>query len=73
MQLAKTGDICNVCLPNALMTFQEILLDYASPETRELGEKTIQNFIEEIRNENVKALTAKNLEKIKGGIRDLYL
>jgi 2-iminoacetate synthase len=55
------------------MTFQEILLDYASPETRELGEKTIQNFIEEIRNENVKALTAKNLEKIKGGIRDLYL
>ncbi|NLI90967.1 MAG: [FeFe] hydrogenase H-cluster radical SAM maturase HydG [Peptococcaceae bacterium] len=73
MQLAKSGNICNVCLPNALMTFQEYLIDYASPETRELGEKTINHFIGEIQNEKVKELTAKNLEKIKTGVRDLYL
>jgi len=73
MQLAKTGDICNVCLPNALMTFQEYLLDYASPATRELGEQTISRFINEIGNEKVRALTVQNLEKIKMGKRDLYL
>lgn len=72
MQLAKSGNICNVCLPNALMTFQEYLLDYASEETRELGEKTIENFIGEIRNEQVKLQTINNLAKIKNGERDLY-
>ncbi len=73
MQLAKTGNICNVCLPNALMTFQEYLQDYASPETKEIGEKTIHSFIGEIQNEKIKALTTDNLEKIKNGQRDLYL
>ncbi len=73
MQLAKSGNICNVCLPNALMTFQEYLMDYASPATRELGERTISNFIGEIQNEKVRTLTIKNLDKIKEGVRDLYL
>lgn len=73
MQLAKTGNICNVCLPNALMTFQEYLQDYASPETKEIGEKTIQSFIGEIQNEKIRALTTDNLQKIKNGQRDLYL
>lgn len=72
MQLAKSGDICNVCLPNALMTFQEYLLDYASPATKQLGEQTINHFLKEIRNEKARVLTVKNLEKIKAGVRDLY-
>lgn len=41
MALTKTGQIGNVCQPNAILTFKEYLLDYAGPETRELGEKTI--------------------------------
>lgn len=73
MELAKSGNICNVCLPNALMTFQEYLMDYASPETKALGEKTISDFIGEIENEKVKALTIDNLKKIQEGVRDLYL
>jgi len=73
MQLAKSGNICNVCLPNALMTFQEYLEDYASWETKELGEKTIHHFIAEIENEKVRDLTETNLIKIKAGVRDLYL
>lgn len=73
MQLVKTGDIANVCLPNALMTFQEYLLDYASAETRAAGEQTINDFIGDIKNPAVRSLTVDNLAKIKQGVRDLYL
>jgi len=73
MELAKSGNICNVCLPNALMTFQEYLQDYASLATKEIGEKTIARFIEEIKNDKVRSLTSENLEKIKQGERDLYV
>ncbi|MDK2822650.1 MAG: 2-iminoacetate synthase [Clostridia bacterium] len=73
MQLAKSGNIANVCQPNAILTFQEYLLDYASPETREIGEKTINNFLADIPNNNIKALTEEKLARIKKGERDLYL
>ena len=55
------------------MTFQEYLLDYASPETQAIGESTIKNHLEEIKNEAVKQLTKERLEEIKKGKRDLYL
>lgn len=42
MCLAKDGRIKNMCLPNALLTLQEYLLDYASPETRIEGEALIE-------------------------------
>ncbi|MDR1927801.1 MAG: [FeFe] hydrogenase H-cluster radical SAM maturase HydG, partial [Oscillospiraceae bacterium] len=41
MQLVKAGQLQNCCHPNALMTLQEYLLDYASPATRTLGEALI--------------------------------
>ncbi len=41
MRLAKSGHIGNVCQPNALMTFKEYLEDYASEETKKVGEAMI--------------------------------
>ncbi|HYE84294.1 MAG TPA: [FeFe] hydrogenase H-cluster radical SAM maturase HydG [Clostridia bacterium] len=73
MQLAKSGNIQNICQPNAILTFEEYLQDYASEETRRLGEKTIAKHLEEIKNETVKELTKERLEEIKKGKRDLYL
>jgi 2-iminoacetate synthase len=73
MQLAKTGNIHNVCQPNAIMTFQEYLLDYASEETKKAGEETIQKHLKEIGDEKIKKLTEERLEEIKKGKRDLYL
>ncbi|MFZ5354339.1 MAG: [FeFe] hydrogenase H-cluster radical SAM maturase HydG [Bacillota bacterium] len=73
MQLAKSGNIQNVCQPNAILTFQEYLLDYASPETIAIGEETIKKHLEEIKNEKIKELTKQRLEEIKKGKRDLYL
>lgn len=73
MQLAKTGNIQNVCQPNALMTFQEYLLDYASEETRKSGEEAIKKHLDKIENDKIRKLTEERLEEIRNGKRDLYL
>jgi len=72
MALAKTGQIQNVCQPNAILTFKEYLMDYASPETREIGEKTIQEHLEYITDPKIKQMTIEELKKIENGTRDLY-
>ena len=72
MQLAKTGNIHNVCLPNAILTFQEFLEDYADDELKEMGTKTIAENFEHIESEKIKAETLKRIERIKNGERDLY-
>lgn len=70
MQLAKNGQIANVCQPNALMTLKEYLEDYASEETRINGEKLILNEIENINNDKVKEIVIKNLSDLHEGKRD---
>ncbi len=49
MQLAKTGQICNVCQPNALMTLKEYAIDYASEETRRFADALIEKEIPKIK------------------------
>jgi len=70
MQLLKSGQIQNCCHPNALMTLKEYMLDYASAETRELGEKMILAELGNIPKEKVRQVAVENLEKISHGIRD---
>ena len=41
MDLAKPGLIKHHCGPNALSSCMEYLLDYASPETRQVGEQLV--------------------------------
>ena len=73
MSLAKTGEIQNVCHPNALMTFMEYLLDYGDKDFIETGTKYIMNEIEKIKRKDIKELVKINIEKLKNGKRDLYL
>lgn len=70
MSLCKTGQIQNCCHPNALMTLKEYLMDYASEETRAIGEAMIQAELANIPKETVRALCKEHLEKIEAGIRD---
>lgn len=72
MQLAKSGEIQNVCQPNAILTFKEYLMDYASPETRAIGEVTIQEHIKQIKDAKIRAMVKEELTKIEAGVRDLY-
>lgn len=70
MSLVKTGQIANCCTPNALMTLQEYLEDYASPETRLLGTDMIRRQMEEIPNPAIRRRAVENLTRIKEGKRD---
>lgn len=70
MSLCKTGQIQNCCHPNALMTLKEYLMDYASAETKAIGEALIQAQLANIPTEKVREVCLDHLEKIEQGIRD---
>lgn len=70
MSLCKSGQIQNCCHPNALMTLQEYLEDYASPATKEAGEALIAREIIKVPSEKARAIAMKNLDLIKQGQRD---
>ena len=70
MSLVKTGQIANCCSPNALMTLQEYLEDYASPDTKALGTKMIREQMEKIPNPAIKRRAIENLKYIGEGKRD---
>jgi 2-iminoacetate synthase len=73
MQLAKTGEIKNVCLPNAILTFKEYLLDYADDELRTAGEAVIESSLSEIPSPKIREETEVRLRRLESGERDLYL
>lgn len=70
MSLCKTGQIQNCCHPNALMTLKEFLMDYASPETRKIGEELIQSELVNIPRERTREIVVERLAKIENGERD---
>lgn len=72
MSLAKSGEIQNVCLPNAILTFQEYLEDYANEATKQVGEEMIRKNLETIPDASIRASVKQELCKIKEGTRDLY-
>ena len=70
MSLCKSGQIQNCCLPNALMTLKEYLMDYASQDTREKGEAMIAREIQNIPKEKVRQIVRAHREEIEKGNRD---
>ena len=70
MELCKSKQIQNCCHPNALMTLKEYLMDYASAETKAIGEALIEAELNNIPKENVRKICADHLKKIEEGIRD---
>lgn len=73
MQLAKSGNIQNVCSPNALLTLMEYAMDYGDKDLLEKVEQVIDREILNIERKDIKDLTLEKLERIKKGERDLYL
>ena len=70
MTLCKTGQIQNCCHPNALMTLKEFLMDYASEDTRKIGEELIKAEMNNIPKETVRLVCEENIIKIADGLRD---
>ena len=70
MTLLKNRQILNCCHPNALMTLKEYLEDYASEETKVIGEKMIAEELEKIPNPKVKEKAKEYINNIHNGKRD---
>lgn len=72
MELCKNEQIADFCHPNAIMTLEEYLIDYASDDTRKKGEKLIAEELQkpEVAKAKTFATLTKNLEAIKQGSRD---
>ena len=70
MKVAKSKFVHNYCIPNAILTFKEYLLDYASEQTRSLGEKIIEGHLDHLIGEAFDKTQAM-LVRIEKGERDL--
>ena len=70
MSLCKAGQIHTCCLPNALMTLKEYLMDYASEDTRQKGLALIEKELATIPKEKVRDIVKERLVKIEEGDRD---
>lgn len=70
MRLLKSGQIVNVCQPNALMTLKEYLEDYASEDTRRKGIELILNETKNITNDKVREIVLEHLTDMDNGKRD---
>ena len=70
MSLAKSGAIGNCCTPNALMTLQEYLCDYASESTLTAAKGVIDAEVAKIPSERARQITAERIERIVKGERD---
>ncbi len=71
MDRAKPGDIKNHCGPNALSTFMEYLMDYASYETRLIGEDLIKDVVSSMDGVALER-SLLLLDKVKKGKHDMY-
>ena len=71
MSKAKPGEIQNFCRANAVLTFKEYLLDYASEETQKKGEKIIAKELAMIE-PNRRKLIEEKLKLVESGKRDVY-
>jgi 2-iminoacetate synthase len=72
MALAKSGQIKNVCLPNALLTLCEYSMDYGDAPFKAKAAAAIGRELPHIRNEKIRLKAEANVEKIRRGSRDFY-
>ncbi|MDE6520741.1 MAG: [FeFe] hydrogenase H-cluster radical SAM maturase HydG [Ruminococcus sp.] len=70
MALCKVGQIQNCCHPNALLTLQEYLQDYASSETKSIGEALIDREIQKVPDPKRREKALDYLNRIRNGERD---
>lgn len=70
MALCKVGQIQNYCHPNALLTLQEYLTDYATEETQKIGEALIDREILNVPDPKRREKALSYLARIRNGERD---
>lgn len=71
MELAKSGNIGKLCTPNALATFKEYIIDYASDETKKNGFIFLENELSKL-DGNLRTKTEKMVARVDAGERDVF-
>ena len=72
MDLAKPGLIKHHCCPNALSSCTEYLLDYATPETRRIGEGLVNRQLDTLEN-SVQTIAKRLVTEVRADKRDVYV
>jgi 2-iminoacetate synthase len=72
MELAKSGNIGKICVPNSMTTFEEYLNDFASDETKKIGSEFLAEELNKI-NGGTKKKTQNMINRVDQGERDIYL
>lgn len=70
MEFAIPGFVKQFCTPNALLTLKEYLTDYATLETKKVGESLIEKELSKMTEQRRESLK-KLLEQIEMGVRDV--
>jgi 2-iminoacetate synthase len=71
MELAKTGTIGRICVPNALATFKEYLNDFASDETKKTSEEFLKKEIKKVK-QPTRDKVEKMIARVDEGERDVF-
>lgn len=72
MDLAKPGLIKQFCMPNAVFTFKEYLLDFGTKDTKDKGQELINKLLTEVKKKSLKNKMIHVLNEIESGARDVY-
>jgi 2-iminoacetate synthase len=72
MDLAKPGLIKRHCGPNALSSCMEYLLDYASPQTRQVGEQLVNTELNTLESP-VRQISTRLVEQVRQDQRDVFV
>ncbi|MFH1845061.1 MAG: [FeFe] hydrogenase H-cluster radical SAM maturase HydG, partial [bacterium] len=70
MNLAKTGKVKEFCIPNAILTFKEYLLDHATPGTIAVGDRLISRQLRRLPR-TLRTRVRGDLKRIENGMRDI--
>jgi len=73
MDLAKPGLIKKYCHVNAILTFKEYLVDFASPQTKKAGQALITELTKNTKPAGTKKILEERLLRIEGGERDFCI
>jgi 2-iminoacetate synthase len=72
MDLAKPGLIKRHCGPNALSSCMEYLIDYASPQTRQVGEQLVNAELNALESP-VQQISSRLVEQVRHDQRDVFV
>ncbi|MFK4784780.1 [FeFe] hydrogenase H-cluster radical SAM maturase HydG [Fusobacterium sp. MFO224] len=71
MKVAKSKFVHNYCIPNAMFTLKEYILDYATEDTAKIANSVIEKHLAKLKDKPYYEQVANGLKRIEAGERDV--